>query len=57
LSVIANDVGNRWQAAGVAKPDRQVVVDEHAVAIGEDGWPIGKARPVLLATVGREPSD
>src|ERR1035441_9962048 len=44
-------------ALGAAKPDRQLVVDEPAAAIGEDGWPIGQARPVLLAAVGREPSD
>ncbi len=44
-------------AAGVAKPDRQLVVDEPTAATGEDGWPIGQARPVLLAAVGREPSD
>jgi len=43
-------------AAGAAKPDRQLVVDEPAAAIGEDGWPIGQACPVLLADAGREPS-
>jgi hypothetical protein len=44
-------------AAGAAKPDRQLVIDEPAAAIGEDGWPIGQARPVLLAAVGRKPFD
>jgi hypothetical protein len=29
-------------AAGVAKPDRQLVVDEPAAAPGEDWWPIGQ---------------
>ena len=49
--------GESLAAAGVAEPDRQLVVDEPAAAIGEDGWPIGQARPVLLAAVDREPSD
>lgn len=44
-------------AVGVAKPDRQLVVDEPAAAIGENGWPIGQVRPVLLADEGRESSD
>lgn len=34
-----------------------MAVDEPAAAIGEDGWPISQARPVLLAPLGREPSD
>ena len=49
--------GEPLAAADVAEPDRQLVVDEPAAAIGEDGWPIGQARPALLAAVGREPSD
>jgi hypothetical protein len=44
-------------AAGAAAKDRQLVVDEPATALGEDGWQISEARLVLLATVGREPSD
>jgi len=34
----------------------ELVVDEPAAAFGEDGGPIGQARPVSLAAVGREPS-
>jgi hypothetical protein len=49
--------GEPLAAAGVAEPDRQLVVDEPAAAIGQDGWPIGQARAVLLAALGREPSD
>jgi hypothetical protein len=41
LSVIAYNLGESLATAGVAKPDRQLVVDELAAAIGEDGWPIG----------------
>ena len=39
--------GESVATAGVAEPDRQLVVDAPAAAIGEDGWPIGQARPVL----------
>ena len=49
--------GESLAAAGVAEPDRQLVVDESAAAIDQDGWPIGQARAVLLAALGREPSD
>jgi hypothetical protein len=49
--------GESLAAVGVAKPDRQLVVDEPAAAIGEDGWPTGQARPVLLAAAGGESSD
>ena len=49
--------GESLAAAGVAKEDRQLVVDEPAAAIGEDGGPIGQARPVLLAAVGGKSSD
>jgi hypothetical protein len=61
LSMIAYNLGNLRRGVpsgpGVAKPDRQLVVDEPAAAIGEDGWSIGQACPVLPAAVGREPSD
>ena len=49
--------GESVAAAGAAEEDRELVADQFAAAIGEDGWPIGQARPVLLAAVGREPSD
>ena len=56
LSVIAYNLGNLWRRL-VLPTDRQLVVDEPAAAIGEDGWATGQARPVLLAAAGREPSD
>ena len=34
-----------------------MVVDQLAAAAREDRRPVGKARPLLLAVVGREPSD
>ena len=39
-------------AAGAAEEDRQLVADEFAAAVGEDGWPVDQARPVLLAAAG-----
>jgi len=41
-------------AAGAAEEDRRLVVDQLAAAVGEDGWPIDQARPLLLAATGRE---
>jgi hypothetical protein len=43
--------------AGAAKEDRGLVVYQLAATAGENGWPVGQARPVLLAAVGGEPSD
>ena len=34
-----------------------MVIDQFAVTAGKDRRPVGQARPVLLAVVGREPSD
>jgi len=34
-----------------------LVVEQLAAAVGEDGWPIDQARPLLLAAPGREPPD
>jgi len=56
LSVIAYNLGN-LAAAGAAEENRKVVVDQLAAAAGEDRRPVGKACPLLLAVVGREPSD
>ena len=50
-------LGQAMASAGAATEDRQLVVDEPEAAIGEDGWPIGRARPVLLAASGGEPPD
>jgi len=43
--------------AGAAEEDRRLVVEQLAAAVGEDGWPIDQARPLLLAAPGREPPD
>jgi len=48
--------GESVAAAGVAKPDRQLVADQPATAAGEDRRQAGQARAVLLADAGREPS-
>jgi len=37
-------LGQPVAAAGVAKADWQLVVDEFAAAVGEDGRAVGKAR-------------
>src|ERR1035438_7400286 len=44
-------------AAGVAQANRELVGDEAAATGGEDGRTAGKTCPLLLATVGGEPSD
>src|ERR1035437_11081238 len=44
-------------ATGTSAEDWQLVFDELAAAIGEDGRTAGETCPVLLAMVGREPSD
>lgn len=43
--------------AGAAEQDRQLVADEFAAAVGEDGWTIDQARPVLLVALGGGSSD
>jgi hypothetical protein len=45
--------GKPVAAVSVAKPDRQVIVDELAATIGEERRPMDQARAVLLATTGR----
>jgi len=44
-------------AAAAAEEDREVVVDEFAAAVGENGWPIDQTRPPLLGAAGLAPSD
>jgi len=44
-------------AAGAAKEDRELVADQLAATVGEDRRQADQARPVLLASVGRGPSD
>lgn len=34
-----------------------MVIDQLTAEAGENGWPVGEERPVLLAMFGREPSD
>ena len=49
-----------WQsvaAAGAAKEDRGLVLDELAATVGQDGGATGEARSLLLADAGREPFD
>jgi hypothetical protein len=50
-------LGQPVAAAGAAEGNRNVVVDQLAAAAGEDRRAVGKACPLLLAVVGREPSD
>jgi len=44
-------------AAGVAEANRELVADQLATAVGEDGRTAGETCSLLLAAVGREPSD
>src|SRR5262252_5527952 len=44
-------------AAGTAEENREVVPDQLAATAGEDGRKVGEARPLLLASLGGEPSD
>jgi hypothetical protein len=57
LSVLAYNLGKPLAAAGAAKADRQLVIDQPATAPRQDGWPAGQTRPLLLAAVGGESSD
>src|ERR1035437_10486625 len=49
--------GQPLAATGTSAEDWQLVFDELAAAVGEDGRTAGETCPVLLAMVGREPSD
>src|ERR1035437_7290460 len=44
-------------AAGAAEEDRELVADQLTATVGEDRRQADQARPVLLASVGRGPSD
>jgi hypothetical protein len=50
-------LGQPVAAAGAIEGNRNVVVDQLAAATGEDRRPVGKSCLLLLAVVGREPSD
>jgi len=49
--------GEPVAAAGTAEEDRQVVADQFAATAGQDRRPVAEACPLLLASIGREPSD
>jgi len=49
--------GEPVAAAGVAAADWELVANEPAAAVGENGRPTGEARAILLAAAGREPPD
>ena len=49
--------GQSVATAGPAAEGRTLVLDEYPAAIGQDRWPLGETRPVLLAIVGGESSD
>jgi hypothetical protein len=61
LSLIAHNVGNLWRGVpfgpGAAAAGGQLVLDEPATAVGEDGGPADQARALLLAAPGRGASD
>ena len=44
-------------AAGIAAKNRELVPDELAAAIGEDGRKVGETCPVLLVAAGGKPFD
>jgi len=56
LSLIAYNLGNLWRGApsgpGAAAARRQLVADQPATAIGEDGRQVDQARALLLALAG-----
>ena len=49
--------GQPVAAAGAASANRQLVLDELTASTGENGRTAGETCPLLLAAVGREPSD
>src|ERR1039458_3959111 len=50
-------LGQSVAAVGAAEEDWSLVADQLATAVSEDGRAVGEARPILLAPVGRGPSD
>ena len=49
-------LGQPLAAAGAAEGNRNVVINEFAATVGEDGRQEGQTCPLLLATAGGEPS-
>src|ERR1035437_888194 len=50
-------LGKPVAAAGAAEEDRELVADQLATEVGEDGRPLGEACALLLAAVGGRSSD
>jgi hypothetical protein len=57
LSALAYNLGNLWRRLVVPKKIENWSLTSLQQRPGEDGWPIGQARAVLLAAVGGEPPD
>ncbi|HTG59570.1 MAG TPA: transposase [Terriglobia bacterium] len=57
LSVIAYNLGNLWRRLVLPKRIEQMVADQLAAGFGENRRPAGETCPLLLASVGGEPSD
>ena len=57
LSVIAYNLGNLWRRLVLPQRIGNLVLDEPPATAGQDRRAAGETCPVLLATVGREPSD
>ena len=61
VGFIVTNLGNLWRGVpfgpGAAAAGGQLVLDERATAVGEDGGPADQARALLLAAPGRGASD
>jgi hypothetical protein len=56
LSLLAYQPVEPVAAVGAAAADCELITHQLAATAGEDRWPSDQACPLLLATVGREPS-
>ena len=54
---LLSQVSRDQLAVGTAEEDRQLVAHQLAAAAGEDRWPAGETRPVLLAVAWGESPD
>jgi hypothetical protein len=57
FSVIAYNLGNLWRRLALPKKDRELVADESATRVGDDGRATGEACPLLLAPTGGRTSE
>ena len=57
LTIIAYNLGNLWRRLVLPQRNRELVADELAAAVGENGRTARKTRTVLLAPAGRGPFD